>query len=212
MIQKRLEIIAKAKPLTQDAAILTTGTMMIEALVRQLQPLHKSIAHYDQCLEELTSAHELAPIFQGLPGAGKVLVPRLISAFGTRLDYWPQAYDLLCFSGVAPVEIASGKRYTVTWRWNCPRFLRQTFVEFAGCSIKTCSWARAYYQHQLSKGKKHHQAVRALAFKWIRIIWKCWKDRVPYNEAIYLQSLQRKNSALLTMMNETPIAAHTLGE
>jgi len=208
LIQKRLELIAQATPLTEDVATLTTATMMIEALVLQLTKLHQIIAGYDKQLMELTRSHALAPIFESLPGAGKVMVPRLISALGTQPERWSEAYDLLCFSGVAPVEISSGKQYTVAWRWNCPRFFRQTFVEFAGCSLKVCAWARAYYDDQKAKGKEHHKAIRALAFKWIRIIWKCWKDQVPYNELTYLNALKKKNSPLLSKLNKpenTPI-------
>jgi len=202
LILARLAIIAQAKPLTHDEAVLTTATMMIQELAVLLQGLHKSIARYDQRLEELTQAHDMAPIFASLPGAGKVLVPRLISALGTQSQRWPKAYDLLCFSGVAPIEVASGRQYSVHWRWNCPSFLRQTFIEFAYCSINLCAWAKAYYDGQKSKGKKHHQAIRALAFKWIRIIWKCWKDKVPYDDSLYLQSLETKNSPLLATMTK----------
>jgi transposase len=207
LILGRLAIIAQAKPLTKDVAILTTGTMMIQELVVQLQALHKTIARYDERLETLTQAHSLAPIFASLPGAGAVLVPRLISALGTQSERWPEAYDVLCFSGVAPIEIASGKQYSVHWRWNCPKFFRQTFVEFANCSLSRCPWAKAYYDDQRSRGKKHHQAVRALAFKWIRIIWKCWKENVPYDESIYLRSLQKRNAPLLATMNKSTAAA-----
>ena len=203
LILSRLEIIAQAKPLTQDGAILTTATMMIEELVVQVHALHKTIARYDERLAALTQAHSHAPIFASLPGAGRALVPRLISALGTQSERWPLAYDLLCFSGVAPVEVGSGKQYAVHWRWNCPRFLRQTFVEFAYCSINQCAWAKAYYDDQKSRGKKHHQAIRALAFKWIRIIWKCWTDKVPYDDSIYLKSLEKKNAPLLATMNKS---------
>lgn len=205
LIKRRLEIIAQAKPLTQDAAILMTATMMIEALVVQVQALHKTIAGYDERLVTLTKAHSHAHIFASLPGAGKALVPRLISAFGTRPERWPKAYDLLCFSGVAPIEIGSGKQYSVHWRWNCPRFLRQTFVEFAGCSTKYCAWAKAYYDDQRANNKDHHQAIRALAFKWIRILWKLWKDQVPYDDATYLKSLEKKNAPLLATMNKSTV-------
>src|SRR5678815_4286603 len=192
LLEERLQIIAQATPMTHDRAILTTATKMIASLARQIQDLHKTIASYDEQLEELTQAHPKAPIFQSLPGAGKVLVPRLTSALGSQSDRWLQADDLLRFTGVAPIEIASGKQYKVAWRWNCPRFLRQIFVEYANSSLKFCSWAQSYYDLQKSKGKKHHQAIRALAFKWIRIIWKLWKENTPYVEAIYLQSLERK--------------------
>ena len=83
------------------------------------------------------------------------------------------------------------------FRFICPKFLRQTFHEFAGCSIWQSEWARAYYDHQRKdKNKSHHVAVRSLAFKWLRIIYRCWKDSKPYDEAIYMQSLRRRGSLL----------------
>jgi len=57
---------------------------------------------------------------------------------------------------------------------------------------------------QRAKGKSHQRAVRALAFKWIRIIWKCWQERKPYNEVTYLESLRQKNSPLLSFAANNP--------
>jgi hypothetical protein len=57
---------------------------------------------------------------------------------------------------------------------------------------------------QRAKGKEHHAAVRALAFKWIRIIWKCWQTRRPYNEVIYLEGLRKKGSPLLNFAANNP--------
>jgi len=78
--------------------------------------------------------------------------------------------------------------------------------EFAAQSIQDSFWARAYYSSQRAKGKDHHAAVRALAFKWIRIIWKCWHSRTPYNEVIYLESCGRRDrrcsSSRLTIRSE----------
>ena len=63
-------------------------------------------------------------------------------------------------------------------------------------SILKSDWARAYYDQQRQRGNSHHAALRALAFKWIRIIFRCWKDRTPYDEAKYCQSLQLRGSNL----------------
>jgi hypothetical protein len=80
-----------------------------------------------------------------------------------------------------------------------PKFLRQTFVEWAGQSVPKCAWAKAYYSHLRAAGKQHQAALRALAFKWIRVLWRCWQDRIPYNEARYIASLHQRKS---------PLAAH----
>ena len=101
---------------------------------------------------------------------------------------------MACFAGIAPVKESSGKAAWIHWRWACPKFIRQTFHEWARCSIRTCDWAREFYDRQRAKGKGHHAAVRALAFKWIRIFFRCWRDRVPYSEQRYLQALRKSGA------------------
>jgi hypothetical protein len=51
-----------------------------------------------------------------------------------------------------------------------------------------------YYERMKKKGKKHAAILRALAFKWIRILWKCWQDRKPYDQAAYLKQLSHRKS------------------
>jgi hypothetical protein len=77
----------------------------------------------------------------------------------------------------------------VHWRWPWSKFLRQTFYEWASHSLAFSAWAPEYYQPQRDQNKGHHAAVRALAFKWIRILFRCWKDWTPYDEAKHLQAL-----------------------
>ena len=107
------------------------------------------------------------------------------------------AAELQRYAGIAPVTERSGKKSWVHWRLQCPKFLRQTFVEWAAESTRHSFWAQVYYQQQRDKGKAHQAAVRALAFKWIRILFRCWQDRTPYNESAYLQALNSRGSALL---------------
>jgi len=100
-------------------------------------------------------------------------------------------------AGIAPVMERRGKRSWVHWRCQCPKFMRQTCVEWAAESMQFSSWARAYYQQQRDKGASHQAAVRSLAFKWIRIVFRCWQTGTPYNEATYLAALQRQGSSLI---------------
>ena len=82
------------------------------------------------------------------------------------------------------------------WRWAAPKFLRQSLVEWAGQTVPRCAWAKEYYLRQKAAGKGHHAILRALAFKWVRILWRCWKDNVPYDEARYLAALSKRGSPL----------------
>jgi transposase len=116
-----------------------------------------------------------------------------MAALGSRRERFASAAELQCFSGIAPVKEASGNSQWVPMRWACPKFLRQSFHEWAACSIHFCDWAKAYYDQQRSRQKSHHTAIRALAFKWIRILYRCWKDRQPYREEIYLLSWAKRN-------------------
>ena len=107
-------------------------------------------------------------LFQGLQGAGPQLAPRLLAGFGEQRDRFQGADELQKYTGIAPVTERSGKKSWVHWRWQCPKFLRQTFVEWAAQTINKSFWAGAYYRQQRAKGHSHPAAVRALAFKWIR--------------------------------------------
>ena len=124
------------------------------------------------------------------------MVPRLIVAFGTRRERYDTAFQMQCYSGIAPVQEASGKSQWVHFRRSCPKFLRQTFHEFAFLSTRSSAWAKAYYDRQRLEERSHPAAVRALAYKWIRIVFRCWKEGKLYDEQIYLQSLQKRRSPL----------------
>jgi transposase len=197
LIQQRIDAIYQATSATKDAAVLEAGALTARGLVAVLAALRSNIAILDKRIAELVAAHPDGALFASLPGAGDALVPRLIVAFGTDRERYASAYQIQCYSGIAPVKVASGKTEWTHFRFACPKFMRQTFHEFASHSIGQSEWAKAYYEHLRKDEKKdHHAAVRSLAFKWIRIIFRCWKDRKPYDEQIYLQSLRRRRSLL----------------
>ncbi len=75
--------------------------------------------------------------------------------------------------------------------------MRQTFVDWAGQTINKSAWAGAYYRQQRAKGATYEVAVRALAFKWIRVLYRCWQTQTPYDESTYLKALKNRGSPLL---------------
>jgi len=201
LVQQRLHQIKTAQPLTTDAAVIAAHSLRVQCLASQLRPLLGSIATYDRQIEALFASHPDAALFVSFPGAGDCLAPRLAAAFGTHRDRFPEADSMARWSGVAPVTRRSGKFQAVHRRHACAKFLLQTFHEFARCSIKCCDWARCYYELQRAKGKGHHASVRALAFKWIRILWRCWRDRRPYDDALYTAALRRSGSPLAKLLS-----------
>ena len=200
LISERLAQIAAAKSLTQDRAVITATVSMVQAIINQLRPLLLDIARLNQQLEELFAAHPDREVFSSLPGAGRVLAPRLLVALGADRTRFASAQEVLQFSGIAPVIERSGKTCFVHRRFACPKFLRQSFHEYAAQSIRWSPWARAYYQQQRQRGQKHHAAVRSLAFRWIRIIFSCWQTRRPYSEDAYQQTLRRRGSGLANLL------------
>jgi hypothetical protein len=136
-------------------------------------------------------------LFDALPGAGAVLAPRLLVAFGAQRERSASAGERQKYAGIAPVTECRGKKSWVPWRLQGPKCLRHTFVEWATAATRHSFWAQGYYQQQRDKGKAHQAAVRALACTWIRLLSRGWQTRTPYHEALYLQALTRRRAPLL---------------
>ena len=199
-VESVLAALPAAKPLTTDAAVLAVQPLTVQMLAKQLRLLHGAIVAYERQIAARFRPHPDAFLFENLPGAGPALAPRLLTAFGTDRSRHPTAQDMQAYAGIAPVIERSGKSCWTHWRWNCPKFLRQTFHEFAKSTVIHSAWARAYYEQQKQRGKGHNAAIRSLAFKWIRIIHRCWQTRTPYDEGLYLQALARRGSPLCALI------------
>ncbi|MEI7730129.1 MAG: IS110 family transposase [Verrucomicrobiota bacterium] len=194
LVDERLAVHKNLRPLTTELATLEPARMQLALLVAQLRVFQKHIAGMEKQIDARFSQHPEAELFRHLPGAGPALRPRLLVAFGEDRTLYPDPAALQKYVGVAPVVEKSGKQCWIHWRWRAPRFLRQTFIEWAVHTVANSAWAKAYYDHMLAHGKRRQVILRALAFKWIRILWKCWQTRTPYDEARYLAALARRKS------------------
>lgn len=200
----RIVAIRHAPQLVTDPAVLRANRLAVLHLARQLQQFNKTIDAYDQQLQELVPQHPDAALFRSFPGAGPALTPRLIAAFGSQRDRFQSAIEVQQLSGIAPVQIQSGKSCVVKKRRACTHYLRQTFQEHARCSLFSCRWAQAYCAMLKHRGVSYHAAIRSLAFKWQRIMFRCWKTREPYDEDRYLRQLHRQKSPLLQFLKPIP--------
>jgi transposase len=200
LLERRLAAIKSAVPLTTDEAVIVPYRLQVLTLVAQLEVALQSIRTYDEEIAALAPQHPDYCLFNTLPGAGPSLAPRLLVAFGEQRQRFASAAEVQKYSGIAPVTERSGQKSWIHWRWQCPTFLRQTFVEWAAQTINKSYWAGLYYYQQRAKGCSHQAAVRALAFKWIRILYRCWVTRTPYDEAKYLKALQERASPLLKIV------------
>lgn len=204
-IDERLTEIKQAKPAIDDRAVIDVYVLMVQALLPVVAALSDGIASLDQAIERAFPGHPDSFIFDSFPAAGAVMAPRLLAAFGSQRDHYSIVEQMLSYSGIAPVTSLSGKSQRwIHFRWACAKFLRQTFHEYAALTIQHCEWAREFYNQQRGKGKARHAAIRALAFKWIRILFRCWQSRTPYDESVYLKSRQAHQTARPTAQGQTP--------
>ena len=180
-----------------DDVVIDVHALQVLGLVGQIRVTLDVLKRIDNVIAELAPKHLDYELFRALPGAGAVLAPRLLVAFGEDRERFASAAAVQKYAGIAPVTERSGNKSWVHWRWQCPMFVRQTFVEWSEKTVTRSYWAGLFYREQRDKGKGHQAAVRALAFKWIRILYRCWKTRTPYDEATYLRALKRSGSPLL---------------
>jgi len=197
VIDHRIRAIKSATPLTTDEGIIAPTALRVQALVSQLRVTLHALETFDNAIAQRAQSHPDCPLCAALPGAGTVFAPRLLVAFGEQRHRYTSADELQQNAGIAPVTERRGNHTWVHWRLQCPTCLRQTFVEWAAASTQPSFWARNYYQPQRDKGASPQAAVRALAFKWIRILVRCWQNRTRDDESVYLNALQRRGSPLI---------------
>ena len=200
LLQAQIAALRRAVPLTKDRAVLDHARLVVCHVVTQIRSLNSAIAECEHKIAELFARHPDRDLFTSFPGAGPALAPRLAAAFGTNREKLQDAQDIQRFSGIAPVTRSSGKTRVVQARWACPKYLRQTFHEFARCSTKFSAWAQAYLRMRSAAGASYHVILRALAFKWQRILFHCWKNREAYDEQRYLRRLRATGSDLVPLL------------
>jgi transposase len=187
-----IDRIRSARLLCNDEALITPSAMAVKLLAKQIQDARKTIKDFDGKIAEVMKQHPKAHLFTTLRGAGPALAPRLLCAFGSQKDRWQNADSLAAFSGIAPVTRKSGKQCQVQRRYACPKFLRQTFHEFADSARIYCPWTKARYRMLRDRGMKHHAAIRKLARSWIRILFRVWQTGTPFDCDRYIAQLKQR--------------------
>ena len=163
-----------------DAEAEASGEV-VRALVAVLSPL---VAHIQQLAAAIAAAlaqHPDGPLVQSLPRSGAVNAAQILAELGDERARFPRDAQLAAEAGLAPVTHASGKHHAVVCRWACTKRLRQALTTFADNSRHASRWAALVYQRARGRGCRHPHAVRILARAWVRILWRCWQDRTPYD-------------------------------
>jgi len=154
-----------------------------ECLCELLIVLNNKLNEIELEMNKITDSHRLGEVFKSLPGAGNILACKLLALFGDNKERFDDYNGVQCLFGTAPKNYQSGMYHKVIMRKACNKSARAVLYKYAFSSLQFSSWSREYYDMQRAKGKKHSVAVRALSNKWIKIIFKLWKDEIFYDES-----------------------------
>jgi len=153
------------------------------AMVRVLRALNASIKDLDRSVVAHLGEHPDAEVFRSLPRAGQVNAAQMLAEWGDCREAYDGPEAVAALSGMAPVTRRSGKHVAVGFRWACDTRFRNAMATFADNSRHASPWAAAVYRAAVDRGADHPHAVRILARAWIRVIHRCWLDRVAYEPA-----------------------------
>lgn len=154
------------------------------AFTQVLQLLNTQLAEFDDAIAAATAEHPDAKIFASFPGIGPVLTAVLLAEIGEDRARFPEPAVLLAEAGLAPVTRASGRSHSVRFRYAANSRLREATMWWAFNSIKHSPWAAAAFrQARDQRGQRYHRALRGLAARWTRVLWRCWTNHEPYDPA-----------------------------
>lgn len=196
---RRMEAFARAAELVANPGASRAKELLAMSLVKLLRVLQTQLDAYRGRIEGLFADHPDSGIFGSLPGAGPKLAPRMLGEIGADRGRFTSAEGLQCHAGTAPVSFSSGQIHRVLMRRGVSRHLRSTVHLWADQSRHRCAWAQAYYQAQRDRGKSHACALRCLGQRWLKIVWKMWQERLPYDEARHTRNQVQHGSWIIQL-------------
>ena len=173
--------------------VVRAKTRLLLAFLAQLKVLAEAVKSYSDKVESFFASMPAAEYVKTLPGGKSgTTVPLLWAELGDAKSRWQSFRHLQAEAGGVPVTKASGKSRVVQFRFACNKLLRHAAYWFSFNSLNRCEWADKYYRDQRAKGHRHPQALRALAAKWLKIIFVMWRDHKPYDENYHLADIARQ--------------------
>lgn len=154
-------------------------------LVAALEPIVCQIGELGSRIGRGVCAHPDGQIFAPLFRSEKSVITtaRLIAEIGDDRSRYPSAEALAANAGMAPVARESGKRKTAFFRRACDKRLREAVSCLANSTRHHHPWARSVYVSARDRGLDHPHAIRVLGRAWLRVLWRCWQDGIPYDPA-----------------------------
>jgi len=173
--------------------VVRAKAQLLLVLVAQLKALAQAVESYSEEIQRFFASMPAAKLAQTLPGGKSgTIVPMLWAELGDAKNRWQSFRHLQAEAGGVPVTQSSGKSRVVVFRYACNKLMRYASYWLSFNSLNRCEWANKYYRDQRAKGHRHPQALRALAGKWLKIIFIMWRDAKPYDENYHLANIARQ--------------------
>jgi transposase len=173
--------------------VIRAKARLMGVLLVQLEALRNAVESYNERVRSFFASMPAAELVKMLPGAKTgTIVATLWAELGDAKSRWESFRHLQAEAGVVPVTRASGKSRVVQFRFSCNKVMRYATYWLAFVSLNRSEWANHYYRDQRAKGHSHHQALRALGAKWLKIIFVMWRDHKPYDENYHLANITRQ--------------------
>lgn len=199
---KRLELFAKADQFKASDPIVRAKSQLAVSLCKLLRTLDQQLELYRKQIAALFEEHPDHDLFGSLPGAKKVLAPRLLAAIGGDPARYGSQEVLQCLAGTAPVSYQSGRINKVHVRWSCDKFLRHTIHLWANCFRRASAWGQAYYQKKRDEGMTHACALRCLGQRLLKIVFRMISDKKPYDAEFHARNQQKHGSWVLKLVDK----------
>jgi transposase len=200
-VEKRLKLFAGAEQFKASEPIVRAKSQLAVSLARMLCTLGQQLKLYRKQIEALFRDHPDHDLFGSLPGAKKVLAPRLLGAVGSDPNRYGDHEVLQCIAGTAPVSYESGKISKVRVRWSCDKFMRHTVHLWADCFRKASAWGQTYYQNKRDQGMSHACALRCLGQRLLKILFRMLNTKTPYNAELHALNQQKHGSWVLKLVD-----------
>jgi transposase len=202
-VARRMELFAAAdRSASPSAAVTSAKSLLAVSVARQLRTLQTQLDEYRARINEVFGRHPDRDLFGSLPGAGEKIAPRLLAELGADRRVFDDPEALQCYAGTAPVTYQSGGKRRVVFRRACNTTLRATVHLWANLSRAKCPWAQAYYLQKREQGMNHAAALRCLAMRWLKILWKMWTERKPYDADRHLRDQTSHGSWVIALIQK----------
>jgi transposase len=162
----------------------TLAAQIVATLAGEVVALNRQVRDLDELIEGRFRRHKLAPVIASLPGIGTLLGAEFLAATGGDMACFGTPDRLAAFAGLAPAPWDSGPIRGNRHRPRCyHRRLQRVFSYSALVSIGSCLESRRFYDRKRAEGKRHTQAVLALARRRVNVLWALLRDQRPYRPA-----------------------------